>query len=67
MHKTNVPVMQARAGASCGPRLLNDQPFRCDAGMNYMVGSALKARVPDALVPQTWFAQNLERFFAEFP
>jgi hypothetical protein len=37
------------------------------AGMIYMVGSALKARVPDALVSQTWLAQNLERFFAEYP
>jgi hypothetical protein len=37
------------------------------AGMIYMVGSALKARVPDALVPQTWLVQNLERFFAEYP
>ncbi len=37
------------------------------AGMIYMVGSALKARVPDALVPQTWLAQKLERLFAEFP
>jgi hypothetical protein len=37
------------------------------AGMIYMVGSALKARVPDALVPQTWLAQNIERFFAEYP
>ena len=36
-------------------------------GMIYMVGSALKARVPDALVPQTWLAQNIERFFAEYP
>jgi hypothetical protein len=37
------------------------------AGMIYMVGSALKARVPDALVPQTWLGQNVEHFFAQFP
>ena len=37
------------------------------AGMIYMVGSALKAPVRDALVPQNWLAQNVERFFAEFP
>jgi hypothetical protein len=37
------------------------------AGMIYMVGSAFKARVTDALVPQTWLGQHLARFFAEFP
>jgi hypothetical protein len=37
------------------------------AGIIYMVGSGLKARVPDALVPHTWLAQNLERFFVGYP
>jgi hypothetical protein len=31
------------------------------------VGTVLKARVPDALVPQTWLGQHLAHFFTQFP
>lgn len=43
------------------------QSATTSAGMIYMVGSALKARVPNALVSHIWLAQNLERFFAGYP
>jgi hypothetical protein len=62
-------VLSAMAATDCYARAgqLIPSMGTAAAGMIYMVGSALKARVPDALVPQAWLAQNLERFFAEYP
>jgi tetratricopeptide (TPR) repeat protein len=37
------------------------------AGMIYMVGSAIKAEVQDALIPQTWLALTIEKLFPESP